>query len=598
MMRKRSLSQKLFRTYTGWFAVYLIVLIAIFVSYMSRFVREDIQDMQQRLMESIDENVQNYFETMNAFSLELLNSQIFKETAVDRLPEEFENGRSTAELFSTLYSEAYKMIPLKYNIGIVVGDEHYIWMGRHYYINDIKKEIHTYDRLVRDEKPVIQYLPENEYLESTSPQGEEGKSFIALARSMDYRNRYLNGKAVLEILVEKENFLSEMQRLSAPDNSSGLTVNVYDSYGNELYRESDMDLTEYVEHAGEREYGREGDFIAVRQVFDGNVTIVYTRDHGAYVDKLFEFWLIVGALSVLVLGITFVVTFRISKQVSRPIYRMCENVRRIDLKTGKGYEEINTDIDELCFLSSSLKQMNDQISSSVGEIISLKEYELHAKMLALQAQMQPHFLFNTLSTIASMAEEEGNDRIYRICMHLNSMFRYIVSGESGGVRMFEEIRHIESYVEIMKERFPQSHVEIDIPLEIMDCRIPKLTIQPLVENAFKYCDRQAPCIRVEGKAERDEKWTVTVSDNGNGFSEDVKREIMRKCSESLESEKTLLNKIDGMGLVNVFVRMRLFYGGDMIYRIEEGTTRITIGGKRDGRIQRIEDQDSRSRGRN
>lgn len=229
-----------------------------------------------------------------------------------------------------------------------------------------------------------------------------------------------------------------------------------------------------------------------------------------------------------------------------------------------------------------MNQMSSQLEDSLQQIISLKDYEVHAKMLALQAQMQPHFLFNTLTTIASMAEAEGNKKIYRICMNLNSMFRYIASEDREGVRMFEEIRHIESYVEIMKERFPQSMVEVDIPLEMLDCRIPKLTIQPLVENAFKYCDRAKPDIHVKGNIDPTGKWTVEVSDNGKGFSPEKKEEIMKKCQEGLENEKTLSNQIDGMGLVNVYVRMKLFYGEDMSYSIEENKGRIVIGGMRHG----------------
>ena len=108
--------------------------------------------------------------------------------------------------------------------------------------------------------------------------------------------------------------------------------------------------------------------------------------------------------------------------------------------------------------------MSDDLQESLQEIIALKEYELHAKLLALQAQMQPHFLFNTLMNITSLAEEEGNERIYRICMNLTGMFRYISADNPEGVNLYEEIRHVENYVDIMKERFPESYVRIDIPL--------------------------------------------------------------------------------------------------------------------------------------
>ena len=82
--------------------------------------------------------------------------------------------------------------------------------------------------------------------------------------------------------------------------------------------------------------------------------------------------------------------------------------------------------------------MSDNLEDSLNQIITLKDYEVHAKMLALQAQMHPHFLFNTLMMIASLAEEQGNDNIYRICMNLTSMFRYISADAGDGVHIYEE----------------------------------------------------------------------------------------------------------------------------------------------------------------
>lgn len=210
-------------------------------------------------------------------------------------------------------------------------------------------------------------------------------------------------------------------------------------------------------------------------------------------------------------------------------------------------------------------------------IITLKDFEIHSKLLALQAQMQPHFLVNTLTTMGSMADEMGNMDISRMCLNLTQMFRYISAEESQGVRLFEEMKHVERYVEIMKERFPNAWVETDIPLDMMNIRIPKLIIQPLVENSFKYCNRSKPHIRVTGEMPEEGVWRVKVSDNGAGFTEEKAAEILQKCEKSMEGVNSLSTKIDGMGLVNVYVRLQLFYREQVVYTInEEG---IMIGGK-------------------
>lgn len=576
-MKKHLLSLKLFRAYIGWFICFMIVLLSISIGFMAFMIHRNFEDPQEQLINSIDENVQNYFEEMNAFSMELMNDQTFKKTAVIQLPQEYADGKSTTESFSQLYRDAYKMFQKSYNVGIIVNDSYYIWMGRRYHIHQIDPaQIHTYDTLVRNEKPVVKYLEQNDYLAFSGSEENDGDgSYITLSRSMDLKNQYLNGKQILEIQVETEDFVNDMKKLSG--DSSAVQINIFDQDGNALYQESRIDMTEYLKEDF-RGGTLKSDVISVRELFEGNLTVIYMRNSGDHLRMRLAFWVLALLAGCGFVGIILWMTYRVSQQISEPISMICERVGKINLKEGRGYEEVETDIEELQMLSHSVKEMSDDLQESLQEIIALKEYELHAKLLALQAQMQPHFLFNTLMNITSLAEEEGNERIYRICMNLTGMFRYISADNPEGVNLYEEIRHVENYVDIMKERFPESYVRIDIPLEMMKIRIPKLTVQPLVENAFKYCNRNRPEILVKGIMEESGGWAIQVGDNGAGFSHEKKAEIMRKCEEGLKSENVLSNQINGMGLVNVYARMQLFYGKEsMLYQIEENRGSVIIG---------------------
>ena len=113
-MKKHLLSQKLFRAYIGWFICFMIVLLSISIGFMAFMIHRNFEDPQEQLINSIDENVQNYFEEMNAFSMELMNDQTFKKTAVIQLPQEYAGGKSTTESFSQLYRDAYKMFQKSY----------------------------------------------------------------------------------------------------------------------------------------------------------------------------------------------------------------------------------------------------------------------------------------------------------------------------------------------------------------------------------------------------------------------------------------------------------------------------------------------------
>lgn len=577
-MKKRSLSQKLFRTYVGWFILYLVILLTVTLTFMTVIIRKNIRDTHDQLITSINENIQNYFDDMNAFSMELINSAVFKQTAIKVLPEAYETKKSVSEPFSQLYQVAYKMIQKGYNVGVIVEDEYYIWMGQNYYVREIDgASIHTYDDLVRDETPAVKYLAKNEYLDQIMPAAAEGHSYITLSRSMSLTRPFMNGEAILEILVEEEDLANSISEMLGTREDGGVQINLFDASGNMIYGESDLDLSGYLKEVQPGSSEEEGNIITVQKIFNDRLTVIYTMDVESYWERLTQFWMIAIVLCIGIIAIIVWLTYRISKQTSRPIREICDHVQKISLTDGIGYEDVETDIDEINFLSRSLKEMSVNLEESLNQIILLKDYEVHAKMLALQAQMHPHFLFNTLMTIASMAEEQGNQNIYRICVNLTSMFRYISADAGDGVRIYEEIRHVENYVEIMKERFPESEVDIDIPLEIMDQKIPKLTIQPLVENAYKYCDRQKPKISIRGTVEENGGWTISVQDNGKGFSPMDIAEIMEKCREGLKNEKMLSGQIDGMGLVNVYVRLKLFYGDDMIYLIVENKGLIVIG---------------------
>lgn len=583
-MKKHSLSQKLFRTYAGLFILGLLVIMSICVWYAAAVISQGNRDMQNQLMRSLDENVENYFEEMNAFSMELMNSVDFKNTALEKLPEAERTGDNTAQLFSVLYKVAYKMIQKDYKVGVIVDGNYYIWMGNGYYISEIGSgNISTYDELVRDEKPVVKYLEQNEYLVQTSGehyQNEKERQYITLSRSMDKSRKYINGRAILEVQVDAEDFYAAMMKISGKQDGGGIRMNLFSEDGKALYCESQMDLAGYADIPEGKISYKEGSLITGHKVFDDRIHIIYTIDQRDYYNELISFLGLTILVGIAILAAVTWFAYHISRQISYPIQSMCESVKAINLEKGVFYQNVDTNIYELEFLSDTLSHMSEELGESLKHIISLKEYELHARMLALQAQMQPHFLFNTLATIGTMAEEEGNRKISSMCINLTQMFRYIAADAENGVKIFEEMRQVERYVDIMKERFPDSSVYLDIPLEMMDCTIPKLTIQPLVENAFKYCNRRRAVIRVTGTIGEDGKWKVTVEDNGGGFSQEKVDEIMKACREERSGDKALSGRIDGMGLVNVFERLKLFYGEDMIYHIEAGRGTVIIGGRR------------------
>lgn len=582
-MEKEPIVKKLFRTYIFWIIICIFVILCSTVLYAGNVINSNITETQKQLTLSINQNIENYFQDMNDFSMELIKSSMFRETALGRLPEYYEEGRNTVDLFSNLYLEAYKMIQKKYHVGIITDQNYYIWMGNEYFIERLpKKAPDTYQNLVKDGSAVIKYLEKNEYLlEAMGNRSitDKDNSKITLSRSFGGSSFFYNGSAILEVQMDADEFTEDMRRLSSSKNEAGLQIHILNDAGDTIFSETELDSKKFLEENDWKpgSFRKNGYYTYVYKIFNSDIYVLYTISILSYYNKLLTFLGITIIFFLIITALMIAVSYRVSREISKPIHEVCHELRKVDLAQGIRYQRVDTDILELDYLSNSIGELNEKLEESMHHIITLKDFEIHSKLLALQAQMQPHFLVNTLTTMGSMAEETKNQDIARMCLNLTQMFRYISAEESEGVRLFEEMKHVNRYVDIMKERFPNAQVDSDIPLEMMNIRVPKLIIQPLVENSFKYCNRSKPHIKIAGELRGGRCWSIKVSDNGAGFSDSKVEEILKKCEESMDGVNSLSTKIDGMGLVNVYVRLQLFYREEVVYEInQEG---IVIGGK-------------------
>lgn len=584
MNEKKLIFNKLFHTYAIWFVVSMCITLGFALWYYITQINESIIETQKQMTRNITSNIENYFDEMNQFSLELMNSQTFKENAIKKLPEIFENEESPTEIFSKMYIEAYKMIQKKYNVGIITNSGYYICLANNYYIERVNnKHIKTYEEYERNGKPYVRLLESNEYLLDTMKGKRlsyDGEKMLTLSRNMSIVPFISKGQAILEIQVLNSDFEKEIHSLSANEKKNGLTINLLTNKGDIIYQESDLQLANVLKEKRDenKEFLYDGNIVLIHKMPIYNIAAIYTIPVSGYYGKLITFILLAFVFFIIVGGLVIGITYKISRQFSNPMIQICKELGNIELNKGKGYQKVESDIWEIAFLSDSIEELNNKLEDSMNEIITLKDFELHSKLLALQAQMQPHFLFNTLAMINYIAEEESNTKIANICKNLTGMFRYIAAQEKVGVALFEELKHVNHYVNIMQQRFPTGIVDIDIPLEMMSIQIPKLSVQPLVENSFKYCNKANPIIKVHGHIE-DGRWEITVSDNGEGFDLDTVKEIYEKCERSMYGVNALSTKIEGMGLVNVYVRLKLVFKESAIFEILPGKDGfIKIGG--------------------
>ncbi len=579
-MKRFTLSQKLFKGYAIWFALcitFIAVTTGVFTAYL---INADIETTYSQSINGIGAGIESYFNDMDEFSRELLTSEQFAKTAIEILPQAFDENQRQTEAFSDLYLAAKNMLYYGYKVGVLVQDTHYIWMSNTFGIDALSgEELDVYENLVRNEKPVILFTPENEYLSVVDAAAKDNGPYISLVRSIDSRNNYIDGRAILEVMVEYEDFKEYVDKLTAPS-ARNISVNIFSGGGESIYLE-DSDFMLDAERLGETEtyFSEDGKVVSIMPVFS-DVYAVYTMDLVVYFERLIQIILIEIVLFVILIVGIMVITKNISRKMSSPINDICDKIKDIDIEKGIYYQSVDTDIAELSLLSETISGMCDELDYSMKRVIALKHFETQARLLALQAQIQPHFLYNTINTISSLADEDDKKGVKNVCENLTNMFRYIAVEDQSGVKLFEEIAHTERYAEIMKQRFPSSSVTIDVPLELYGCLVPKLTLQPLVENSFKYGKSNSVVIKVTGAILPDGRFSLSVSDNGPGFSSKKRDEILENCHQDTPENPQQYEQTDGIGLVNVYARLSLFYGEAALFEIEAGKGVVTVGGQR------------------
>ncbi|OCT10772.1 hypothetical protein A8709_23350 [Paenibacillus pectinilyticus] len=194
----------------------------------------------------------------------------------------------------------------------------------------------------------------------------------------------------------------------------------------------------------------------------------------------------------------------------------------------------------------------------VQEVYEKQDLERKATLRALQAQVNPHFLYNTLDNIFWGLESEGGSKTSQVILDLSQMLRYALNPNSSMTTLEEELWHIKRYISIIQYRYPgrfQTHIHV--PEELLCCQIPRLLIQPIVENAITYGiepKKSAKELRIEA-TESQGIVTLTISDDGAGIPEEKLKVLLKKRRATGEQQSD-----KGLGILNVHERLALHYG--------------------------------------
>ncbi|MFC0472676.1 sensor histidine kinase [Halalkalibacter kiskunsagensis] len=269
-----------------------------------------------------------------------------------------------------------------------------------------------------------------------------------------------------------------------------------------------------------------------------------------------------------VLGLTLVIlaTFFVSFKITSPIRVLMQNIKQVE----KGNMQVQFQSlgdDEIGVLGQRFKVMIEKINHLINREYKLELENKTNQLKVLHSQINPHFLYNTLQSIGTMALKSKVPEIYTSLTDLSQIMRYSMNMEEDVVPLAKEINYTKSYLLLQKQRFGDDlDYILDIETEALDIKVPKMILQPIIENYFKHgFDIRDGVGEIQIKCKKKESYLfIVIRDNGMGVSEKRLEEVYQQLYAEPNTDKVQSN----IGLKNVYARLQLYYSGEALLKLQ------------------------------
>lgn len=283
-----------------------------------------------------------------------------------------------------------------------------------------------------------------------------------------------------------------------------------------------------------------------------------------------------ATISAFLIVLVWIFTNKIAKSISEPIVDLCNKTKLV----GEGdftVRALNSETEEVRILSQNFNQMVRRIEQLVEDVTKEQMNLRRTELELLQSQINPHFLYNTLDTIIWLAADGQNEQVVQIVHDLSTFFRESLSKGEGLITIRDELLHVESYLKIQSVRYQDiMDFSIDVQEEILDQKIIKMTLQPLVENALYHGIKRR---REKGKIEingvyDEENIYLSVEDDGPGMDQEQVKNINNEMMSGSWDRK-----VTGFGMSSVNQRLKLQFGEEygLLVEIEQSAgTKVVV----------------------
>ncbi|MFD2615068.1 sensor histidine kinase [Paenibacillus gansuensis] len=403
----------------------------------------------------------------------------------------------------------------------------------------------------------------------------EKRSVFSFGRPIyDVYNNRAVGIVLIEVLPEP--ILSALSNLSLSPNSK--TYVIAESGRMMASNTGETDYPEALQRFSHNGYGRSPvvekgpeEFTVASRPAMADWTVVSVtpnKDLNVELNETKKYFLIV--LSVLVLLAVALATF-VSRTISNPLKKLIRQMRQVEQGNFHGTLNVNS-YEEINSVANSFNHMVHRMDQLIERVKLSSMSEKSAQLQALQSQVNPHFLYNTLDMIYWMLDEQEDERLGNVVLSLSRMFQYSSRWEEGArVTLREEIEQIQHYLTIIGYRLEgRLDTQIDVDPVWLDVCLPKMTLQPIIENAVKYglepVNRRG-LIRVSAKV-NGPRLEIVIEDDGAGMELST-LERLRSSLQPMDADLSLSEEPEGqslapvrrgIGLQNLHRRLELMFG--------------------------------------
>lgn len=544
--------------------------VSIYNTYMS-FLKETILSNMYRTTRSIGRNIEEMYHEMEENTKYLYTVQ---EEDYGYLYEILEDRNISANKKSAIITEMLKDILymnqyIDHVFFILPDGQEYSVMRPPEAMTDTKKLQEWYEKNFQEKERSMQMLPVHlsDYYVGSKKENFTAARNIMNTRTIQSASQEILGTLYIDISSEyldgiiNETKLEEGSQIYIVDKAKEEIA--YNPYSSEKV-EHQEGLNKYLSYMSPKhQYMRVGEnYYIYSEVPNTNwivVECIPTYNLENSYQKIRNITLTVMGFSVLLLTIIY---YFYSKKTNKPIKDLkiaMERIQKGDLDTRV---QVGTN-DEIGFLANGLNQMTLELQNHIQKVYIAEIRQREAEIEALKTQIEPHYLYNTLDVIRMTAITKDDQETAEMIDGLSGQLKYLIGGARDMVTLQAELDSVRNYFKIIKIRYENRFsLEVDVPEELLELKVPQLILQPVVENAVKHGlkpkEEGEGVVAIQGMKSED-RLEITVMDNGIGMTEEKMADV-QQLLDSQDTVKHAKSKRASIGLKNVYDRIKLIFG--------------------------------------